>query len=309
MPAGGWLGHIIPWVADRLGLCDVFTLAFVFVGAWVALRVSPPPTSMGLGCAFDITIPLQHHRTSEGYVIPIMTPVNPKQYSKHQDHLRGYWPLLFFSTILELLCFYLVHPDLITMVVCIKTAFMTFLWLGRKSNGAWVTARKYISERSYEPYKQTQIAQSPNDTGNLAGKQSSNKRNKRREKEVAESGGSAKAGDKSSEIGTPSSDSGRSDPPATISDSADKSRVAKKRTSKDSTTTDEKQTPRGSHSSTPPVGEQGGGSPATQEEPTTRYGPPGLGPPSLPDSAWLTIISRRSWTDASTSKSFTAGLI
>ena len=64
--------------------------------------------------------------------------VNPKLIKQHQAHLDGYWPILTFATGVEAMCFFLIHPDLFTLVVCIKTMLMLAIWLARRSDGSFV---------------------------------------------------------------------------------------------------------------------------------------------------------------------------
>jgi hypothetical protein len=65
--------------------------------------------------------------------------VNPNLLPQHQAHLDSYWPILTFGTGIELLCFFVVHPDLFTLVVCLKTTIMTAIWLGRRADGTYVS--------------------------------------------------------------------------------------------------------------------------------------------------------------------------
>ncbi|ORX37381.1 hypothetical protein BD324DRAFT_650978 [Kockovaella imperatae] len=123
--SGGWLGELVPIISVFLSFWDIFVLAFLFIPCWIILRVSDSLTSMILGFTSDVTIPLQNQ-------------LNPKREPTHTKHLAAYWPVLIFGTGIELLCFFVVHPDLFTLVVCIKSTLMTALWLARRADGSFV---------------------------------------------------------------------------------------------------------------------------------------------------------------------------
>jgi hypothetical protein len=140
--SGGWLGELVPLISDALGIWDTFILGALFIFAWVILRVSDPLTSLILGLTFDVTIPLQHQREREPLCchkgVDTELAVNPKLVDRHQAHLQGYWPIQAFAMGLEMLCFFMVIPELFTMIVCLKTFIMTSIWLGRRSDGSFV---------------------------------------------------------------------------------------------------------------------------------------------------------------------------
>lgn len=59
----------------------------------------------------------------------------------HKNHLDQYWPFFFFGTAVQVGSFFLVHPELFTLIVCFKTTALTVLWLGRKGNGQFVRVK------------------------------------------------------------------------------------------------------------------------------------------------------------------------
>ncbi|KAL7419402.1 hypothetical protein Q5752_006240 [Cryptotrichosporon argae] len=120
--SGGWLGTLTVLLADAAGIWDVLVLAAVFVLAWIVLRTSSALIAMILGLAFDVTIPLQYQ-------------VHPSFSAYHAAHLAGYWPLLWLGTLAEAAAFVLLHPDLFTLVVCIKTCACLGIWLARTDGG------------------------------------------------------------------------------------------------------------------------------------------------------------------------------
>jgi hypothetical protein len=65
--------------------------------------------------------------------------VDERLYLTHKEHLEDYWPILIFGTVIELLSYFLVHPDLFTLIVCIKTLVLTAVWLARRSDGTFVS--------------------------------------------------------------------------------------------------------------------------------------------------------------------------
>lgn len=118
-------------------------LSALFIMAWATIRLSPKEISLILGNVFDVTIPLQHQRKSDEYLAarrPDQCPVseNRKVRDLHASHLAGYWPALYCGLAMEVAGYFLVHPDLFTLVVCVKTTTMTIIWLGR-SNGRFVS--------------------------------------------------------------------------------------------------------------------------------------------------------------------------
>lgn len=80
--------------------------------------------SLVLGFIFDLAIP------------PLI--VHPTFSEKHAQHLEHYWPLFIFGTMIEFVAFLLVHPDLFTLVVCLKTTALLGIWLGRDDKGGFV---------------------------------------------------------------------------------------------------------------------------------------------------------------------------
>ncbi|WVR06062.1 hypothetical protein IAU60_003090 [Kwoniella sp. DSM 27419] len=134
-PSGGWLADVTMYLSDLTGVWDLTILAGIFAGSWITIRTSPMEIALILGLGFDLTIPLQY------------------QYDKvaqrrHASHLENYWPVLTIGCVAEGLCFFLLHPDLFTLVVCIKTTFMMTAWLGKDQEGLRVPRR---SSRQRQP--------------------------------------------------------------------------------------------------------------------------------------------------------------
>jgi hypothetical protein len=65
--------------------------------------------------------------------------VNERLKVQHKHHLETYWPIQGFATLIEVMCFFSVHPALFTLVVCIKTTIMTTVWLGKREDGSFVS--------------------------------------------------------------------------------------------------------------------------------------------------------------------------
>ncbi|KAE8542909.1 hypothetical protein D1P53_000972 [Cryptococcus gattii VGV] len=80
------------------------------------------------GFIFDLTIPLQYH-------------FHQTLSKAHAQHLEHYWPLFIFGTMIEFVTFFLVHPDLFTLVVCLKTTILLGIWLGRDDRGGFLTIK------------------------------------------------------------------------------------------------------------------------------------------------------------------------
>ncbi|ODN77964.1 hypothetical protein L202_05057 [Cryptococcus amylolentus CBS 6039] len=121
-PSGGWLGELVIFISDLAGVWDVIIIAGVFVCAWIVVRTSPMEISMVLALVFDLTIPLQYYN-------------NEYLRKKHAEHLENYWPSLMMGCLIEGVCFFLLHPDLFTLIVCLKTSAMTILWMIRDQDG------------------------------------------------------------------------------------------------------------------------------------------------------------------------------
>ena len=108
---------------------------------------------MILACTLDITIPLQAQRrfhlplSQIKRLTGLSSSVNPNRVGQHEQHLEGYWPVQFFAIGVEVMCFFIIHPDLFTLVVCIKTTLMTALWLARRTDGSFVS--HYIGRPTY----------------------------------------------------------------------------------------------------------------------------------------------------------------
>ncbi|WVQ97606.1 hypothetical protein IAU59_004720 [Kwoniella sp. CBS 9459] len=126
--SGGWMGDLIMTLSDITGVWELAWLAILFVASWTVLRISQVEITLILGHIYDLTIPLQYH-------------FNPAKQRAHASHLDQYWPIFFVGTIVEFGSFILVHPDLFTLIACIKTLALLSLWLGRDKNGRFLTSR------------------------------------------------------------------------------------------------------------------------------------------------------------------------
>ncbi|WVN89114.1 uncharacterized protein L203_104330 [Cryptococcus depauperatus CBS 7841] len=124
--SGGWLASIIIGLTDITGLWEITITAILFIISWTTLRVGEVEVSLVLGFAFDLTIPLQYQ-------------LHPSYSEIHANHLEKYWPIFFIGTAVECGAFLLVHPDVFTLVVCLKTTILLCLWMGRDSKGGYLT--------------------------------------------------------------------------------------------------------------------------------------------------------------------------
>ncbi|WWC86848.1 uncharacterized protein L201_001727 [Kwoniella dendrophila CBS 6074] len=134
-PSGGWLAEIVILLSDTTGIWDIIILSGIFVGTWIILRTSPMEIALILGFGFDLVIPLQYYN-SEYFS------------SRHKDHLQDYWPTFMMGCIVEGVSFFLLHPDLFTLIVCIKTTFCLFMWLSKDKHGLALKSRTPRADRS-----------------------------------------------------------------------------------------------------------------------------------------------------------------
>lgn len=56
----------------------------------------------------------------------------------HEPHLQAYWPIFGLGSIAEVAGYLFFHPDLFTLVVCMKTTGCLALWLSRRADGSKV---------------------------------------------------------------------------------------------------------------------------------------------------------------------------
>ena len=63
---------------------------------------------------------------------------------KHKVHLQKYWPIFAIGSIFEVFGFFTFHPDLFTLVVCVKTCICLAFWLSRRADGTKVTLREAV---------------------------------------------------------------------------------------------------------------------------------------------------------------------
>jgi hypothetical protein len=61
-----------------------------------------------------------------------------REYAQHKLHLQHYWPVLCITIGLEIAAYLLVHPDLVTLLVCLKTVGGMWIWLGINEDGVFV---------------------------------------------------------------------------------------------------------------------------------------------------------------------------
>ncbi|WVF70274.1 hypothetical protein IAT40_005063 [Kwoniella sp. CBS 6097] len=128
-PSGGWLAELVILISDLTGIWDIVILSGVFVCAWIVIRTSPMEIALILGLGFDMTIPLQYQN-------------DDRLSSIHADHLANYWPVLMIGCLCEIASFFLLHPDLFTLIVCVKTTFMMLAWLSRDQEGLPIVKRR-----------------------------------------------------------------------------------------------------------------------------------------------------------------------
>lgn len=57
----------------------------------------------------------------------------------HERHLQGYWPIFALGSVVEVAGYMFFHPDLFTLVVCVKTTGCLALWLSRRGDGSKVS--------------------------------------------------------------------------------------------------------------------------------------------------------------------------
>ncbi|OWZ28568.1 hypothetical protein C358_06418 [Cryptococcus neoformans MW-RSA852] len=134
-PSGGWLSEITIIVSDVTGVWDIIVLSGFFVAGWIVIRTSPMEISMILALAFDLAIPLQYQN-------------NDYLKRKHERHLENYWPTLVMGCLIEGVAFFLLHPDLFTLVVCLKTSVLTVMWMSQGQGALPIKVRSRSSESS-----------------------------------------------------------------------------------------------------------------------------------------------------------------
>lgn len=81
---------------------------------------------MILALAFDLAIPLQYQ--NDDYLE-----------KKHDKHLENYWPTFVMGCLIEGVAFFLLHPDLFTLIVCLKTSALTIMWMSRDQGASSVS--------------------------------------------------------------------------------------------------------------------------------------------------------------------------
>ncbi|WRT64350.1 uncharacterized protein IL334_001282 [Kwoniella shivajii] len=91
--------------------------------------------AMILGMVFDLSIPLQYHNDEH-------------LASKHSTHLENYWPTFIIGCLIEGVSFFLLHPDLFTLIVCVKTVFLFVTWLSKDQDGLRIQPGDARSSRS-----------------------------------------------------------------------------------------------------------------------------------------------------------------
>ncbi|WVW82517.1 hypothetical protein I302_104528 [Kwoniella bestiolae CBS 10118] len=126
--SGGWLGDLLITLTDVTGIWEFTFLSILFVASWTIMRINQVEITLILGKVYDLVIPLQHK-------------FDPTKQKTHSNHLDQYWPLFLIGSIIEFGCFILVHPDLFTLVACLKTLVLTALWLGVDGKGRFLTEK------------------------------------------------------------------------------------------------------------------------------------------------------------------------
>ncbi|WWC69004.1 uncharacterized protein I206_102940 [Kwoniella pini CBS 10737] len=150
-PSGGWLGEIVMIISDSTGVWDLIISSGIFVGSWIILRTSPMEISLILALGFDLSIPLQYY--NDEYLS-----------TTHELHLQNYWPTFMIGCIVEGVSFFLLHPDLFTLIVCIKTTFLLIIWLSKDQEGLSIKPRKLAkARRSHKPSPKTPSSDSDSD--------------------------------------------------------------------------------------------------------------------------------------------------
>ncbi|OXG43929.1 hypothetical protein C345_06022 [Cryptococcus neoformans A2-102-5] len=134
--SAGWLASVILHLTDLTGIWEFVFASILFVIAWTILRMGQVEISLVLGFIFDLAIPLQYH-------------FHPTLSETHAQHLEQYWPLFIFGTMIEFVAFLFMHPDLFTLVVCMKTTTLLGIWLGRDDKGGFLTTK--LKERGISP--------------------------------------------------------------------------------------------------------------------------------------------------------------
>ena len=64
----------------------------------------------------------------------------------HERHLQGYWPIFALGSVVEVAGYMFFHPDLFTLVVCVKTTGCLALWLSRRGDGSKVSGPAGLEE-------------------------------------------------------------------------------------------------------------------------------------------------------------------
>lgn len=67
---------------------------------------------------------------------------------KHDKHLENYWPTFVMGCLIEGVAFFLLHPDLFTLIVCLKTSALTIMWMSRDQGASSIKVRSRSSKSS-----------------------------------------------------------------------------------------------------------------------------------------------------------------
>ena len=113
-----------------------------FVLFWVVIRTTSCEVSLVLGMLFDLGVPIQYY--SE--FIPHPSIVNMTDVGvgdeglkkTHEKHLSAYWPIFIVGSIFEAASFVFFHPDLFTLIVCMKTTICLARWFTKNPDGSKV---------------------------------------------------------------------------------------------------------------------------------------------------------------------------
>lgn len=136
------MGEATVFISDLFGLWDIFVLMTIFVISWIIVRIVAPVMSIPLGLIFDLSIPMQYQSASDHKLQePLLTPDHDFTRENHKEHLSGYWPVFLAGTAVEVVSFFMLFPDMFTLVVATKTTICLTIWLSRREDGSKV--RKY----------------------------------------------------------------------------------------------------------------------------------------------------------------------
>ncbi|KAK4686106.1 hypothetical protein P7C73_g4024, partial [Tremellales sp. Uapishka_1] len=90
---------------------------------------------------------------------PFDAPVPNETFEDGDGDATAYWPLFLIGSMAELGCFFLLHPDLFTLIVCLKTSLLTVIWTGKRADGTYVSVHTSPSPSKLTPtFSRPQLA-------------------------------------------------------------------------------------------------------------------------------------------------------